>query len=93
MGRKLLALGALVGFAWASVEAPNPYHPYPIIFVHGFATNSECFGVKPDSQNINRIDSSYHENGYTHGYDPHDTYGYFMNYMMPYILANPWGPT
>ncbi len=74
---------------WVLGSEAQIYHPYPIIFVHGFATSSKCFGVKPDPDNRNRIYSSYNENGYTHGYDPHDTYGYFLNYMMPYILASP----
>ncbi len=76
---KVFGLLGLFGGTLLASEAPsNPYHPYPIIFVHGFATNSECFGVKPDPDNRNRIYSSYHENGYTHGYDPHDTYAYFL---------------
>ena len=69
----------------SEVEVPNPYHPYPIIFVHGYNAHPGTWGVKVDSVGGNPTDS-------IKGIEDHNKpFAYFLDhFMMPYILANPW---
>ena len=77
MGRKAFALGAFVGLLIAS-EAP--YHPYPIIFVHGYYSRATIWGANIKKGNPEELKKTGHKY----------TFAYMLDsLMMPYILANP----
>ncbi len=56
----------------------KPYHPYPILFIHGYTSNAGTWGADWDKDT--RTDSLLGEGT--------STFKYFLNLMQPYILAD-----
>ncbi|RKX42333.1 MAG: hypothetical protein DRP27_09515, partial [Thermotogae bacterium] len=67
----------------------RPYRPYPIIWIHGYASTSMTWGAKCDS--IEQDGRIFYTDSIIEVFTVDEgtpTYGEFLKYMKPYILAD-----